>query len=203
MKSTGWFKLQDMPYDAEETRRRIFDAAVEEFARHGLAGARVDRIAKAAEANKQAIYLYFGNKEQLFGTVVNAKLDELCNAVALDPSNLAESVGRLFDWECDHPEVVRLLLWEGLEYGDQPVVGEAERTAGYRDNVASLLPAGADEDDVDAARDWVYTVMGLIAWNFTAPQLRRQLLNEPDTTAALRRRRATVIGTVTALAPPL
>jgi AcrR family transcriptional regulator len=47
-------------------RARLLDAAFEEFAQHGLAGARVDRIAEAAQANKGLIYVYYGNKEQLF-----------------------------------------------------------------------------------------------------------------------------------------
>ncbi|MFC7585359.1 TetR/AcrR family transcriptional regulator [Nonomuraea antimicrobica] len=75
-----------MTYDAGATRQRIFQAATAEFAEHGLAGARIDRIAAAAQANKQAIYLYFGGKEKLFGAVVRAKLDEICHAVSLDPA---------------------------------------------------------------------------------------------------------------------
>ena len=38
-----------------------------EFSAYGIAGARVDRIASAAKANKQAIYAYFGSKDALFG----------------------------------------------------------------------------------------------------------------------------------------
>ena len=55
-----------MAYDSAATRARLLDAAHSEFAERGLAGARVDRIAAAAQANKQAIYAYFGSKEQLF-----------------------------------------------------------------------------------------------------------------------------------------
>src|SRR5712691_1278983 len=46
--------------------RRILAAATEEFTKHGIAGARVDRIAAAANSNKAMLYAYFGNKEQLF-----------------------------------------------------------------------------------------------------------------------------------------
>ncbi len=66
-----------MSYDAEATRRRIFEAATAEFSARGLAGARIERIATEARANKQAIYLYFGGKEKLFGAVVRAKMDEI------------------------------------------------------------------------------------------------------------------------------
>lgn len=38
--------------DAEATRCRILAAATAEFAAHGIAGARVDRIAKAAQSHK-------------------------------------------------------------------------------------------------------------------------------------------------------
>ena len=41
-----------MPGDAQATKRRLLAAATAEFAAHGLAGARVDRIAAAARANK-------------------------------------------------------------------------------------------------------------------------------------------------------
>ena len=56
--------------DPEATKARIFESAVTEFARHGIAGARIDRIAAEAKANKQLIYAYFGNKAELFAIVL-------------------------------------------------------------------------------------------------------------------------------------
>ena len=52
--------------DPARTRARILDAARVEFARRGLAGARVDQITARAGSNKRMIYYYFGNKEALF-----------------------------------------------------------------------------------------------------------------------------------------
>jgi TetR/AcrR family transcriptional regulator len=49
-----------------ETRARILEAALREFAAHGLAGARTERIAEAAGVNKALIYYYFAGKEQLY-----------------------------------------------------------------------------------------------------------------------------------------
>ncbi|GAA1527474.1 TetR family transcriptional regulator [Actinomadura kijaniata] len=194
-----------MGYDAEATRRRIFQAATEEFAAHGLAGARIERIAAAAKANKQAIYLYFGNKEKLFGAVVRAKVDEVCDVDALDPNAAAETVGRLFDWYQEHPELIRLLLWEALENGPGPVQGEPERRDAYRGHVREWIEAGyaadalADGARVRAAQDWMFTLLGLIAWNFAVPQLCRLMLDEDDGKAALARRRAAVVEAVRAL----
>ncbi|MGW4801170.1 TetR family transcriptional regulator [Nonomuraea sp. NPDC004297] len=180
-----------MTYDAEATRQRIFEAAAAEFAEHGLAGARVDRIAAAARANKQAIYLYFGGKEKLFGQVVRAKVDEVCHAVSLDPRTLPEAVGRLHDWYHEHPELVRLLLWEALEVDAGQVEGERERGESYRGHVDGLLATGLP--DRTAAQDWLFTVLGLVAWSFVAPQMRRLVLDEPDAERAVARRRETVV----------
>jgi len=49
-----------------ETRARILDAALREFAAHGLAGARTERIAEAAGVNKALLYYYFEGKEKLY-----------------------------------------------------------------------------------------------------------------------------------------
>ena len=58
--------------DPEGMRIRILEAAKQEFAAHGLAGARVDRIASKAGANKRMLYYYFGNKDDLFLAVLEA-----------------------------------------------------------------------------------------------------------------------------------
>lgn len=193
-----------MGYDAEATRRRIFQAATAEFAARGLAGARIDRIATEARANKQAIYLYFGSKEKLFGAVVRAKMAEIGHATDIDPDSLAESVGRLFDWYREHPELVRLLLWEALETPDR-TQGEAERREEFQRKARHFTEHGAgggapDPDRSQAVQDLMFTVFGLIAWNFAVPQLRRIVLDEEDEAAALARRRASVMEAARVLA---
>jgi AcrR family transcriptional regulator len=50
------------PRDAEATKARLLAAGTEEFAAHGFAGARIDRIAERAGANKRLIYMYFADK---------------------------------------------------------------------------------------------------------------------------------------------
>src|ERR1700759_1075952 len=86
-----------MPYDSAATRSRLLDAAYREFSEQGLAGARVDRIATAARANKQAIYAYFGSKEDLFDAGLTHRLGELADAVPLTPDDLPGYAGALFD----------------------------------------------------------------------------------------------------------
>lgn len=104
-----------MARDSAATKERLLDAASAEFAAHGLAGARVDRIAEAANANKQRIYAYFGNKEQLFDAVIERVLAVGTETVHFDAEDLPEVAGQIFDDLVAHPHLMRLLSWKLLE----------------------------------------------------------------------------------------
>jgi AcrR family transcriptional regulator len=101
--------------DAEATKRRILDAATAEFAEHGIAGARVDRIAAAAGANKSLIYAYFGNKDGLFDAVFDAAVTSHIDQVPIDVDDLPGYAARLYDHRLAHPELLRLADWDRLE----------------------------------------------------------------------------------------
>jgi AcrR family transcriptional regulator len=104
-----------MPRDAEATKRRLLDAAAAEFAERGIAGARIDRIAAAAGANKALIYTYFGNKDDLFDAVFTALVVDTVHDVPIDVDDLPAYAGRLFDRNLSHPLVLRLAIWRSLE----------------------------------------------------------------------------------------
>ncbi len=55
----------------EESRAAILQAAVREFSREGVAGARTDAIARAAGVNKALLYYYFKDKETLYAAVLD------------------------------------------------------------------------------------------------------------------------------------
>ena len=55
----------------EESRAAILQAAAQEFAENGIAGARTDAIANAAKVNKALLYYYFQDKETLYGAVLD------------------------------------------------------------------------------------------------------------------------------------
>lgn len=63
--------------DAVSTRRKLLQAARQEFARSGLAGARVDVIAAKAGVNKQLVYHYFGDKDAMYLAVLEWIYDEI------------------------------------------------------------------------------------------------------------------------------
>jgi AcrR family transcriptional regulator len=104
-----------MARDAATTRARILEAATTEFATRGIAGARVDRIAELAGCNKALLYTYFGNKEQLFDAVFAALVRRLVTDNPIDADHVDEYAGRLVDYNAEHPEIVRLALWDRLE----------------------------------------------------------------------------------------
>ncbi|GAA5162740.1 MULTISPECIES: TetR family transcriptional regulator [Amycolatopsis] len=101
--------------DGEATRRRLLDAAVAEFAAHGVAGARVDRIAAAARANKAQLYAYFGSKEKLFDTVLWDRVERNVDSVPLTGDDLPGYATRLYDAYLEDPELIRLATWARLE----------------------------------------------------------------------------------------
>ena len=129
--------------DAEATRQRIFAAATAEFARYGVAGARIERIARSAEANKQLIYAYFGNKQALFEAVLAQAAEHVAATVGAEFADLDSWVDRHFDYHREHPEFMRLLLWEALEAGTEPCRRGEARARSYADKTAQFALAQA------------------------------------------------------------
>jgi AcrR family transcriptional regulator len=104
-----------MPRDSSATKARLLDAAFTEFAAYGIAGARVDRIAETAGANKRLIYAYFGNKEQLFDEVLRRAMTAGAESVPFDVEDLPGYAGAIFDHLVARPDLMRLRLWKLLE----------------------------------------------------------------------------------------
>ncbi|MGB7267300.1 MAG: TetR/AcrR family transcriptional regulator [Terracidiphilus sp.] len=80
-----------------ETRSRILDASLGEFAAHGLAGARTEQIAAAAAVNKALLYYYFESKEKLYAAtleMVSARVRDRSMAVFLRDASPGERVLR-------------------------------------------------------------------------------------------------------------
>jgi AcrR family transcriptional regulator len=107
--------------DPARNQERILDAAIAEFSRYGLGGARVDRIAARAGANKRMLYYYYGNKEALFLAVLESRYAHIRRAeqsLRLGDLDPADGVRRLiaFTWNyyLKHPEFLTLLNSENL-----------------------------------------------------------------------------------------
>lgn len=107
--------------DPDATRKRILAAAKHEFARYGLGGARVDRIATKAKSNKRMLYHYFGNKESLFRRTLEDAYGEFRMAEAalnIERDDPVTAMKRLvaFTWAyyLANPEFMTLVNSENL-----------------------------------------------------------------------------------------
>jgi TetR/AcrR family transcriptional regulator len=94
----------------EESRTAILQAAIREFAREGIAGARTDAIAKAAKVNKALLYYYFHDKDALYGAALDHVFQErnrrLMPVLAADippGEKILRYVGAFFDYLAENP----------------------------------------------------------------------------------------------------
>ncbi len=154
--------------DPERTRVQILDAAAQEFARSGLGGARVDRIASQAGVNIRMLYYYFSSKDQLFLAVLERAygiIREAEKKLALDRVEPVEAVRRLvkftWDFQLAHPEFITLLNSENLHQGrhlkESAIV--AELHSPLIDLIRRMLErgaaAGAFRDGVDPVQFYI------------------------------------------------
>lgn len=151
--------------DAERSRAAILEAAVEEFARVGYAGARVAAIAARAGVNKQLISYYFGGKEGLYQAVSalwhssDISLDQGTRSV---PDLIAHYVRAV----AEQGDFARLLAWQGLT----PTPGDEQRDTRMAESVAWFRrrqEAGELAPDLDPA----YVLLALFAAAFAGAAL--------------------------------
>jgi AcrR family transcriptional regulator len=135
----------------ESTRDDILRSARAEFAKAGLSGARVDKIAENSGANKRMIYHYFGSKEQLFAAVVEDAYGDIRGqeqTLGLDALEPVDALRRLveFTWQyyLDHPEFITLVNSENLHEARHMQGNRAvrKRQKAYVDLVDGVLRRG-------------------------------------------------------------
>lgn len=108
--------------EGNATRAAILAAARTEFAAKGLSGARVRKIAEGAGVNKQLIYYYFGSKDDLYRTAleaVYAEIRELERGLHLGDlppvEAMAALIGFSFDYLARHPDFIGILNHENAQ----------------------------------------------------------------------------------------
>lgn len=156
-----------MPRDGAATRRRLLDAATAEFSRYGIAGARVDRIAEAAEANKAQIYAWFSSKDGLFDAVFAEHLALIVDLVPFDATDLAGYAVRLYDAYLGTPSVILLATWARLERvptGDLLTMA-ARDVAAKLDAVRSAQAAGLVDPALDPRDVYSMVVSLSMSWS--------------------------------------
>jgi AcrR family transcriptional regulator len=168
--------------NAEATKELILAAAMAEFSAYGIAGARVDRIAKTAGCNKNLIYIYFENKETLFTTVLEKHLLRVYQDLTFTPDDLPGYAMRLFDFSMAHPDLMRLMSWSSLEQKPGTV---AARNDAHEPKVAALAAAqDAGRLGTGFPPDFLLTTVMVLATAWSAlssfgPSLDPEAANRP------------------------
>jgi AcrR family transcriptional regulator len=161
------------------TRASLLRAAREEFADHGPAGARVDRIAEAAGCNKERIYGIFGSKDKLFDAVLVDTMREFSEVI--DPlwhsGDVGAFIAGFYDFQRERPQLLRLLTWEGLNRGSEAADVDGWRREHYRLRLESAK-ARFGTDDPFLAGLITFAVCAIPNWVNLAPQLRALLLGD-------------------------
>jgi len=161
--------------DPERTRARILEAATDEFTKHGLGGARVDRIAKRAGTNERMLYYYFTSKDALFLTVlenVYIGLAEAERALELSHLDPVEAVKRLieFIWNyyIEHPEFISLINSENLHEGKYLKKSRrlAQLVSPVQDNIREILQRGQEAGVFRGGIDPAEVYITLVALNY-------------------------------------
>lgn len=185
-----------MAWDTEGTKRKILKAAVTEFARRGPDGTTVERIAKSAGVNKERIYNYFGDKRELFNAVLRSELAKVAQAVPITSfadEDIGEYAGRAYDYHRKHPELSRLMRWEGLTF-DGEVPDEALRREYYGYKVQAVAD-GQRQGTVTQALEpdhLAFLILALAGWWSAVPQVARMLTGCDDDAEHVRRRASVV-----------
>jgi AcrR family transcriptional regulator len=171
---------ESMRRDIQKTKKRLLEAATNEFAQRGIAGARVDRIAELAGCSKALIYDYFGNKDQLFDAVYDALVVAFVQEVPIDPADLAGYAGRLFDQYQACPEILRLSAWDILERGGAGTRLEAVQVAN-QNKIAAIEQAqcnGRVSDRWSPAELLLLITSISMMWMFVTPEFTELSVSE-------------------------
>lgn len=177
------------PRNAAATKALLLNAATEEFAEYGLAGGRIDRIAERAGVNKRLIYVYFGDKNQLFDAVMREQTEVVLKAVPMDDGDLCAFATARFDFVLANPASRRIAAWRSFE---QIAASDAERRA-FRsriDAVEKAQAAGRIRTDISAVDLFAFVLRLTEGWLSAPPALQAASGEDPLGPERLKEHRA-------------
>ena len=196
----------------ERSRQAILKAALLEFAQEGVAGARIDHIARAARVNKALLYYYFKDKEQLYGAVLDqvfsglaARINEVLDRDLPPRQKVLAYAGAHFDYIAASPLYPRVVQREMMRAGRQGsphirrIVERYLRPVQAR--LAELFREGMEAGEfrrVDAVH-FVFSIVAMNVFYFSsAPVLALMTQSDPLAPEAVAARRAAVLDLIAA-----
>ena len=184
------------------TARRIVATAASIFAEQGLAGARMDEIARMAKVNKALLYYYFRSKEELHRFVLETLLSQLrsrvwgeSNASLPAGKRLAAVIDNFFEFIRRHPNYPRLIQREMMSNGPNVewIVSRYYRPLHAR--LVALIEEGISSGEfrsVDARNTALTVVSSMVFYFAAAPVLKRILGHDPLRPSEVARRRKAI-----------
>lgn len=161
--------------DPEGMRLRILEAAKQEFSAHGLAGARVDRIAAKAGANKRMLYYHVGNKDELYLAVLEGAYDKIRSeerGLDLEHLDPPEAIRRLIEFTWNYflrnPEFLSLLQTENLARAKHLKRSTKVKSmhSPFVEMIRTVVRRGVDSGDFQVAVDPVQLYISIAALSF-------------------------------------
>lgn len=185
---------------SDDRRERILEVAIDEFARKGFAGARVDEIARQAKANKQLVYYYFGGKLGLYNAVLGAMIEgsqekivaeSACDTLAAKLQTMAR-----LSLESNAVRWQRLLAWEALDGDANEIVREEGRRAAWVrhvDNVEEAQRSGEVDPELDAQM-LALALVSIVVSPYVLPQVTKLVTGLLPTDEEFRARHEALLG---------
>lgn len=192
--------------NAERTKARILEKATMLFAKRGFEGTSTADIVDAAKINKRMLFYYFGDKRGLYRQVFIAEWgglrDQFDRSFAErmekgEPLTTKEAMVQLlsvlFDYMATHHELLRLMMWEGLEGGAiSRSIWKEVRGPLFQRAEALLEQAKAEgllAKDADPAQ-YIVTFLGAVTFYFAYAHTMPEMIGpRPMTPEALTHRK--------------
>jgi AcrR family transcriptional regulator len=197
----GAAKPKVRPRNSKATKELLLAAAGEEFSEYGLAGARIDRIAERAGANKRLLYVYFGDKDQLFDTVLARHIEALMASIPLKDGDLTAFAAARFDFMLANPQVSRLSSWRILERSE-PTEAERQTFEERVVSVAAAQEAGRIRADIPAIDLFAIVMRMTDSWLSAPAALTAVAGEDPMSPRRLREHRAALLAAVCSVTAP-
>jgi TetR/AcrR family transcriptional regulator len=195
----------------EESRASILQAAVGEFAEHGIAGARTDAIARAAHVNKALLYYYFKDKDALYEAVLDyvfsglrARVMPVLESGLRPQQKMLAYVGAYFDYIAANPRFPRVVQSEWMRSGTGTKRMQRVAKQYFRpifEKLVEVLREGIAAGEFRAVNplDFLPSIAALIVFYFTSAPLMKTLTKvDPLSVARIRERRSFVLDFISA-----
>ena len=195
----------------EQSRATILQAAIQEFARRGMAGARIDAIAETAKVNKALLYYYFEDKETLYGASLDHAFGQMRDhLLAVLDRDLAPRekiltyVGSYFDYVADHKFNRDLIQMEMMRSGQGSPhlkrIAKQYFQPLYR-RLGMVIRQGIDAGEFRPTNplQFIPSMVALVVFYFiSAPVLKSVIGSDPLSAERIAERRAAVLDFISA-----